>query len=128
MRNLTPEHMRCDAFHCPSVHELDDGRLLIVGARAEDVAAVESVAWGEDEWPIIIDRALLANISVPAMTLDKARAKARDIVDEACLGEAFATNGVIAALGEAITDAILDACGEAQGEVKASEATPGPKI
>src|SRR6185503_5446909 len=34
MKNLTPEHMRCPWADCPSIHELEDGRLLIIGERA----------------------------------------------------------------------------------------------
>lgn len=69
MKNLTPEHMRCGPFNCPSVHELDDGRLLIVGQTAGLVADDEQVAKpGPDETAIIIDRALLANIINPGAT------------------------------------------------------------
>lgn len=34
MQDWTPKAMRCEDGWCPSVHELDDGRLLIVGDRA----------------------------------------------------------------------------------------------
>ncbi len=43
MKNLTPEHMRCfSVSQCPSIHQLEDGRLLIVGERARggDVSTV----------------------------------------------------------------------------------------
>jgi hypothetical protein len=61
MRNLTPEHLRCFAGSCPSVYELDDGRLLIVG----ELASRPLFGLPSDnqlEIACIIDRALLANI------------------------------------------------------------------
>lgn len=53
MKDLTPSHFRCAmSMSCPSVHELDDGRLAITGELAN--------GGGEDT--IIIDPALLANV------------------------------------------------------------------
>jgi hypothetical protein len=73
MKNLTPEHMKCPAGYCPSVHELDDGRLLIVGQTAGLVADDEQVAKpGPDETAIIIDRALLANVLTEASGAEEA--------------------------------------------------------
>lgn len=43
------------------------------------------------------------------MTPEEAKQIARDIVDEACLGEAFARNGTIAALHAAIAEALVKA-------------------
>ena len=58
MKNLTPEHLRCDiGASCPAVYELEDGRLLIRGIATTDV-----VDCGPDEASVIIDRALLANV------------------------------------------------------------------
>jgi hypothetical protein len=54
------------------------------------------------------------------MTPDKAKARARDIVDEACLGEALAANGVTAALTEAIAAALLEAAGQEKGVTEAA--------
>ena len=34
MRNLTPQSMLCEHYSCPGVYQLEDGRLLIVGATA----------------------------------------------------------------------------------------------
>jgi len=74
-KNLTPEHMRCGVAQCASIHELEDGRLLIVGACAHDAAGYDDAALnrayggliagegvGPGETAIIIDRALLANV------------------------------------------------------------------
>ena len=57
MKNLTPQHLRCAPLHCPSVHELEDGRLRIVGEEDANVAGC-----GEGERAIIIDRELLAGV------------------------------------------------------------------
>ena len=71
--NLTPERYRCSIGpSCPSVHRLDDGRLLIVGDCAESilrqgtdeiaVAAYEKVYGSvevDKEWAIVIDPGLL---------------------------------------------------------------------
>ena len=60
MKNLTPEHLRCTmAMSYPSIHELEDGKLLIVGkaAMAPELRQVPDLA--DDQDAIIIDRALL---------------------------------------------------------------------
>lgn len=57
MRDLTPPHLRCAlSVSCPSVHELDDGRILITG----DKAAIGPD--GEFEATIIVSRELLAGV------------------------------------------------------------------
>lgn len=72
-RNLTPEHMRCGPFSsCPSIHELEDGRLLIVGeAAALSTVGREAVRELRDagkiadtEFAIAIDRELLSALGV----------------------------------------------------------------
>jgi hypothetical protein len=45
------------------------------------------------------------------MTPEEAKQIARDIVDEACLGETFARNGTVAALEASIAAALLEAAG-----------------
>jgi hypothetical protein len=64
MKNLTPQHLRCEWGGCPSVHELEDGRrYIIVGQTAGLVADDELVAKpGPDETAVIIDHALLSTI------------------------------------------------------------------
>jgi len=64
MKNITPVPMRCDSFQCPSIHELEDGRLLIIGEYLSTNEAREAGANPnpETEGAIIIDRALLATI------------------------------------------------------------------
>ncbi len=36
IKNLTPMHLRCPVGECPSVHQTEDGRLVITGPLAED--------------------------------------------------------------------------------------------
>jgi hypothetical protein len=70
VRNLTPSHMRCVyAAACPSVHELDDGRLLIVGeyVSTNEVRQMGANPDPETEGGVIIDRALLANVHAEAI-------------------------------------------------------------
>lgn len=62
IKNLTPKAMRRGPRNCPSVGQLDDGSLLIVGKRATMAAAIERVSVGEDEHAVIIDRALLDDV------------------------------------------------------------------
>jgi len=62
MKNLTPEHMRCNTISCPAVYELGDDKLLIVGKKAALMAAYEQIPCGLHETAIVIDRALLANL------------------------------------------------------------------
>jgi len=62
MKNLTPQHLRCAPLHCPSVHELEDGRLLIVGKRTSVSAEVLATMNLATEEAIVIDRELLAGV------------------------------------------------------------------
>lgn len=78
-RNLTPLHLRCGPRNCPSVRELDDGRLLIVGKEVDpydtggDELLLDAVNMlldeqdvGENETVVIIDRTLLDDVVVDA--------------------------------------------------------------
>ncbi len=60
IKNLTPEHMRCEiATSCPSLHRLEDGRLLVVGIyaiREARDAGVHHELW---ENAVLIEPALL---------------------------------------------------------------------
>lgn len=59
-KNLTPKAMRCEQSYCPSVHQLEDGRLLIVGARIDENTPLGDI--GDDEDAIIIAPALLDDV------------------------------------------------------------------
>ena len=59
-QDLTPEHMRCDVVaSCPSITRLDDGRLLIVGTDAHDLAIKYGIAPSPFEEAIVISPSLL---------------------------------------------------------------------
>lgn len=62
MKDLTPANLRCGPSNCPSVHELEDGRLLIVGKRTSVSAEILATMDLATEEVIIIDRALLSTI------------------------------------------------------------------
>lgn len=63
IKNLTPKAMRCGPRNCPSVHQLEDGRLLIVGRIAEPhEMAGSDIDRGDNEEVIIIDPALLDDV------------------------------------------------------------------
>jgi hypothetical protein len=61
MRNLTPSHLRCGTGLCPSITQLEDGRLLIVGQYNPSRARMANVSLGEDEAPVVISPDLLAD-------------------------------------------------------------------
>ncbi len=71
MRDLTPKHLRCSLGGCPSVHRLDDGRLMIVGVNAEADPTITSQTFldlglrgkiGPDEEAIVISADLLSDL------------------------------------------------------------------
>ncbi len=63
IKNLTPKAMRCGPRNCPSVHQLEDGRLLIVGRIAEPhEMAGSDIDRGDNEEAVIIDPALLDDV------------------------------------------------------------------
>ena len=72
MKDLTPKAMRCPAGYCPSVGQLEDGRLLIVGARADQKAHDADIGMAANEQAIIIDPALLDDVPRRWRTIDSA--------------------------------------------------------
>jgi hypothetical protein len=73
MKDVTPEHMRCTYMAaCPSIHELEDGRLLIVGKRTNVSAEVLATMDLATEEAIIIDKALLSTIIDDAVSSSQA--------------------------------------------------------
>ena len=71
MKNLTPKAMRCAPLHCPSVGQLEDGRLLIIGARSgPELAHFVNERLGNGETAIIIDPALLDDVPRGWRTID----------------------------------------------------------
>jgi hypothetical protein len=66
MRDLTPAALKCSPITCPAVYQRDDGKLIIIGARAEpdDISGLEARGSrvGYDEYAIVVEPALLANV------------------------------------------------------------------
>jgi hypothetical protein len=122
MKDVTPEHLRCTIGACPSVHELPDGKLLlIVGlrARGRDIEEADALV-GATETAIIIDRALLANVGLvqtPSSPVERLsghldfEAKAREIADAHGHGydtdmESHWTQALEAAISTALSEAV----------------------
>lgn len=65
-RNLTPAHLRCRPVNCPAVHELEDGRILIIGKKPslQELAefAANGIGWDEGEEPVLIGREYLCEL------------------------------------------------------------------
>jgi hypothetical protein len=82
-RNLTPDHLRCAIGTCPSVHDIEGDRLLIVGKKGWPVICNEKleIPVSDDEQAIIIDKALLGKVLAEAIA-DEREACAK-IVDAA---------------------------------------------
>lgn len=55
--NLTPPHLRCDWGGCPSIHRLEDGRLLVVGQSIDETTPLGDI--GDNEDAVIISPDLL---------------------------------------------------------------------
>ncbi len=63
IRDLTPKAMRCGPRNCPSVHQLANGELLIVGRIAEPhEMAGSDIDRGDNEQAILIAPALLDDV------------------------------------------------------------------
>lgn len=62
LENLTPKHLRCPWGQCPGVYKRPDGRLIIVGKKADLYNDLANV--GDDEYAIEIDPQLLADVRV----------------------------------------------------------------
>jgi hypothetical protein len=60
--NLTPTHLRCGFGSCPSVHRLEDGRLLIVGEMGWSHFWPSGLRPADNEEVILIDPAILATL------------------------------------------------------------------
>jgi hypothetical protein len=65
MADITPEHMRCAlTISCPSVHRLDDSRLVITGRLVAHEFGGEADAFGAglEEASIVVSPELLVNV------------------------------------------------------------------
>ena len=82
MKDLTPAHMRGGPRNCPSIHELDDGSLLIVGKRGAQQAYDGNVGMALDEEAVIISPDLLSDyVAGEVAALKAALAEAREVID-----------------------------------------------
>lgn len=74
IKNLTPKAMRCAPLHCPSVHQFEDGRLLIVGeyVPTNEVREMGANPDPETEGGVIISPALLDDVPRGWRTIDSA--------------------------------------------------------
>lgn len=79
MINITPRHLRCDIFGCPAVYRLPEDKIAVIGKKAP--LALSTSLKGkvaEDELLIVIDRALLANVTPVAKKQRKAKVLKKD--------------------------------------------------
>lgn len=63
--NITPPHLRCGLGQCPSVHVLEDGRLLIVGEgeiTAWNAVNGIGIKLGETERAVVVSPDLLSDL------------------------------------------------------------------
>lgn len=62
LEDKTPPEYRCWPDLCPAVHDMHDGRVLIVGKQAVGIAAANNIGVGDDESAVIIDIAMLRGL------------------------------------------------------------------
>lgn len=66
-KNLTPMHLRCWPDLCPSVHELDNGDILLVARIAKPGEVPDDVRYDlTTEIPVVFSRDLIAEVPRPA--------------------------------------------------------------
>lgn len=71
MKNLTPDHMRCPMGDCPSIHQLEDGRLLIVGKIAPFLEVDENgQGLHPEDWPVDLNNDETAIVISPDLLSD----------------------------------------------------------
>ncbi len=66
MVDITPEHLRCSIGGCASVHVMDDGRVLIVGDRGDQVAYDHGIGVAPHEQAVIVSMDILCQANVTA--------------------------------------------------------------
>lgn len=76
MINFTPKHLRCEWGGCPSIHKLDDGRLLVIGNQIQSALEETLVQTGrlspDHEQAVIISPDLLDDVEREWRTIDSA--------------------------------------------------------
>jgi hypothetical protein len=84
MRDITPEHLKCDEDPaCPSVHDTGDGNVLVVGKIAPFLECDEDgkftrpedfpVAVGTDETAVILSKSYFAGLTEEAVREERER-------------------------------------------------------
>lgn len=91
IKNLTPKAMRCDSGWCPSVHQLANGELLIVGRIAEPhEMAGSDIDRGDNEQAILISPALLDDVPRGWRTINSAPRGREILLTDAATADASA--------------------------------------
>jgi hypothetical protein len=64
MQEITPDRYRCAfATQCPAAFKLEDGRILLIGKKADSQLLDEiSGRLGADEYAVIVEQGLLENV------------------------------------------------------------------
>lgn len=62
MNEITPSRYRCMIGNCPAIFQLDDGRLLLIGKKAE-APLLDEIAHriGDDEYAVVVEAGMLEN-------------------------------------------------------------------
>ncbi len=63
-KEITPDRYRCIIGECPAAFRLDDGRILLIGKKAEPSLLNQiSGRIGGDEFAVVVEPGLLENVS-----------------------------------------------------------------
>lgn len=63
MKEITPSRYRCALGSCPAAFKLDDGRILLIGKKAEASLANQiKDRIGNDEYAIVVEAGMLENV------------------------------------------------------------------
>jgi hypothetical protein len=63
MDEITPSRYQCAIGTCPAAFRLEDGRILLIGKKA-DVPFINEIAHrvGDDEYAIVVEAGMLENV------------------------------------------------------------------
>ena len=56
MKDITPEHLRCAAGHCPAIFDNGDGTLTIIGKVLHDIPDMVAQKIGNGETAVVISK------------------------------------------------------------------------
>jgi hypothetical protein len=64
-KEITPDRYRCLLGECPAAFKLDDGRILLIGKKADPFLLNQiSGRVGADEYVVVVEPGLLENVSL----------------------------------------------------------------